>query len=145
MCAGINGCEGVGLPNFGSRAIGEITYFKGSRACIDDGCGNVLDIIEPDPGLAGQQNTIAVRGATSGATVEFFFGVAPGSTPVPDCDGLYLGIANARSLAVLTADSDGIATVTTNVPPGASGRTVYLQAADETNCELSDIEIYTFP
>jgi len=145
MCASINGCNGIGLPNFGYQAVNEITNHKNSRTCLDDGCGDVLDIIEPDPGIAGQTSSIAVRGATSGATIEFFFGLAAGSSDVPGCSGLTLDIGNARSLAVVTANSDGIATLTMNVPIGAAGRTVRLQAADETNCEVSDVEVYTFP
>lgn len=145
MCSMINGCNGVGLPNFGFQAVGEITNHKNSRTCLDDGCGEVLDLIEPDPGIAGQANTIAVRGATSGATVEFFFSLTSGSSDVPGCTGLTLDLANARSLAVVTANSDGIATLTLMVPNGAAGRTIRLQAADETNCEISDVEVYPFP
>ncbi len=145
MCSAINGCNGVGLPNFGFQAVDEITNHKNTRPCLDDGCGEVLDLIEPDPGVAGQTSTIAVRGATSGATIEFFFGLTSGSSDVPGCSGLTLDLANARSLAIVTANNDGIATLTITVPNGAAGRTIRLQAADETNCEISDVEVYTFP
>lgn len=145
MCSGINGCNGVGLPNFGSAAVNTITNYKNSRYCLDTGCGSTLDLVEPDPGLAGQTSTVGVRGATSGATVEFFYSLQSGSTNVPGCSGLTLNLLNARSLAVVTANSNGIATITMMVPNAAAGRTIRLQAADETNCAVSDVEVYTFP
>ena len=55
-----------------------------------------------------------------------------------------LDLASAHSFAVVTADSHGNATVTMMVPNGAAGRTFLLQAADETSCEISDVEDLTF-
>jgi hypothetical protein len=146
MCSAIGGCDGLGSPPiFGSAAISSITSYKSSRPCLDSGCGTTLDIIEPDPGEAGVMNVISVRGATPGEVVDFYYSIASGSTEAIGCPGVFLGLANARRYAQVTADSDGIATYTMTVPAGASGRTIYLQAVDTYNCELSDIEVYAFP
>jgi hypothetical protein len=145
MCSGLGGCQGLGLPNFGSLAVSEITSFKNSRPCLDAGCDEVLDLTEPDPGIPGQSSTISVRNAGANADVQFFFGFSAGSTPVPGCSGLNLGLNNARGLQPVQADASGIATLTVTVPSGASGRTAMLQAADLTNCNISDIETFTFP
>jgi hypothetical protein len=144
MCSAINGCNGIGLPNFGYRAVNEITAHRDSRTCLDDGCGAIMDMTEPDPGIAGQSNTIGVRGATAGATIQFFAGTLAGSTPVPGCAGLSVDIGSAKGLPPVTADSNGNATLSVTVPPGAAGKTLRLQAADETNCTVSDLVIYTF-
>jgi hypothetical protein len=145
MCSIITGCNGLGLPNFGTAAVNSITNYKSSRPCLDAGCGEVLDIIEPDPGEVGMVNVISARGADPGESVNFYFGLAAGSTEVEGCSGVYVGIANARRFRQVTADSEGIATVTMFVPERADGWTVYLQAAGLSSCEISDLEVYTFP
>ncbi|MCK4873034.1 MAG: hypothetical protein KAS72_09945 [Phycisphaerales bacterium] len=37
MCSGLGGCGGVGLPNFGDRSVNDISSFRDSRSCLDDG------------------------------------------------------------------------------------------------------------
>ena len=146
MCSTLGGCNGLGSPaKVGGAAVSSITSYKSSRPCLDTGCGTPLDIIEPDPGEVGVVNVISVRGATPGEVVDFYFGLASGSTEAIGCPGVFLGLANARRFAQVTADTDGIATYTMTVPGGASGRTIRLQAVDSSTCELSDIEVYDFP
>lgn len=36
MCAGLGGCGGIGLPNFGPTSINQITNFRNSRSCLTD-------------------------------------------------------------------------------------------------------------
>ncbi len=144
MCSMLGGCMGIGLPNFGSRAIGEILNHKSTRTCLEDGCGEVLDLIEPDPGIGGQVSTLGVRGAAPGATVKFYFTIPSGSWEVPECPGLYLDIGTPKKDISRTADSDGSATISMTVPDGMSGRTLLIQAADITSCEKSDVEDFSF-
>lgn len=37
MCAGLGGCAGIGLPNFGASSAGTIAGYAGNRPCLDDG------------------------------------------------------------------------------------------------------------
>ena len=43
----------------------------------------LLLMTDPDPGIAGVNNTVIVSGATSGEAVQFAFEIDAGSTPVP--------------------------------------------------------------
>jgi len=36
MCSSLNGCDGIGAPEFGSRAQGQIISFRNSRDCLHD-------------------------------------------------------------------------------------------------------------
>jgi hypothetical protein len=144
MCSMLGGCEGIGLPNFGSRSITSILNHKSTRTCLDDGCSEIMDITEPDPGIAGQESTIGVRGAAAGSSVKFYFNVPAGSWEVPECPGLYLDMDEPKKEVTRTADSDGNATITMTVPSGMVGRTLRMQAADITTCEKSDVEVFTF-
>ncbi len=40
MCAGLGGCGGIGLPNFGNSSISQIVGFASTRNCISKGTGN---------------------------------------------------------------------------------------------------------
>lgn len=37
MCAGLGGCGGIGLPNFGTTSIGSIVSYAATRGCLDSG------------------------------------------------------------------------------------------------------------
>jgi len=37
MCAGLGGCGGIGLPNFGNTSIASITSYAATRGCLDSG------------------------------------------------------------------------------------------------------------
>ncbi len=144
MCSVVNGCDGVGLPNFGTAAIASINNHKSTRTCLDDGCEEVMDITEPDPGIAGEPSSIGVRGAAAGSSVRYYFNVPAGSWEVPECPGLFLDIDTPRKWVTTTADANGNASITMTVPSGMVGRTLRMQAADITTCVKSDVEIYTF-
>jgi hypothetical protein len=144
MCSMLGGCNGLGTPNFGPAAIIEILNHKSSRWCLDPGCDEVMDITEPDPGIAGEISTISVRGAAAGSSVKFYFNVPAGSWEIPECPGLYLDMDEPKKEVTRTADSEGSASLTMAVPSGMVGRTLRMQAADITTCEKSDEEIFTF-
>lgn len=100
---------------------------------------------EPFPGLPGMLNTLTVTGATPGARVFFVFGFQPGSTLVPGCPGVAVGIENPHIAGSATANQNGEATLTVYVPNAASGLTVVLQAVERARCTVSNPVIYTFP
>ncbi|GAB4383207.1 MAG: hypothetical protein Kow0022_02440 [Phycisphaerales bacterium] len=37
MCAGLGGCGGIGLPNFGTTSIASIVSYAATRSCLDSG------------------------------------------------------------------------------------------------------------
>ncbi len=55
MCSGINGCMGLGQPNFGSRAINSITNFANGLNCLD-----IVD--DPNSGLVHQYVEVPITG-----------------------------------------------------------------------------------
>ncbi|MFQ6104741.1 MAG: zinc-dependent metalloprotease family protein [Candidatus Glassbacteria bacterium] len=144
MCPVLGGCSGI-VTEFGPQAIDDITTYKETRNCIDDGCHTTLDLVEPEPGEAGEVSTFSVRGATPNGWVGFFYGLQTGSTDIPQCPGVELGLANAHLFGISRADDDGIATFDINVPNYASGVTVLFQAGDAATCELSEVVSYSFP
>ncbi|MFG0329069.1 MAG: hypothetical protein ACF8PN_04140 [Phycisphaerales bacterium] len=107
----------------------------------DDGS---LELLNPTPGLAGQNNTLTAINAQAGARVFFGYGVRAGATPVPGCSGLFVDIDNARVGASATADANGTATVTSFVPSSAAGRPLLLQAVDTGWCTTSNLVNFTF-
>jgi len=98
----------------------------------------------PTPGIAGVDNTFTATGATPGANIQFVFGQAAGTTPIPGCTGS-LPIDGARSLGSAIADGSGTATLTTFIPAGASGRTGFFAVVDTTTCTASDATTFLFP
>jgi hypothetical protein len=107
---------------------------------------SALFLFDPDPGEAGQNNTLNVNGATPGGRVYFVVGVRPGSVPVPaGCTGETVDIANPILIGFDDADELGNASLTVFVPPGASGRTIYMQVVEIENCKTSNRVDYTFP
>jgi hypothetical protein len=107
---------------------------------------SALTLLDPSPGLPGQNNTLAVAGATPNARVYFVVGFAPGSVPVPaGCTDETIGISNPILIGFADADADGNASLTAFVPPAVSGRTIYMQAVEIENCKTSNRVDYTFP
>ncbi len=86
----------------------------------------------------GQQATLSVTGATANDNVYFIYSLTGfGSTFVPGL-GISLDLNNPQLGGTDTADGSGNASLTTTIPNGASGRTLYLQAAEvgaKTNAE----------
>lgn len=101
-----------------------------------------LALDDPSPGTAGQINQFTVRGATPLASVQFAWGLAPGATAT-GC-GVDWGIANARNGGTVTANMAGTAVLSGNVPGGASGRTLRLQALDLASCSVTNLVTWTF-
>jgi WD40 repeat protein len=104
-----------------------------------------LRLSGPDPGRAGETNTLIVDGATSGGTILFAIGATTGSTGVPGCAGVSLDLASPRLAARVAADANGRATLVRLVPASASGRRFAIQALERATCRPSDLVVVTFP
>lgn len=97
----------------------------------------------PGPGTAPAVNSWAIRGATPNSTVYLVLGIQTGSTNVPGCPGLSLGLKRAALRSAAT-DSSGNATVTTSVPASVQGKTILFQAVDLNACAASALTAYRF-
>lgn len=98
----------------------------------------------PEPGLAGSTNQLSIRGASPGATVFLTFGFASGTTPVPPCPGITLGIDQPRLRGAFVADGNGEIRLNVPVASGFQGLTVFAQALERTSCRLSNRIVVTF-
>lgn len=104
-----------------------------------------LATTDPVPGVAGEVNTVTVSGATPGKRVILAYGRHAGSTPVPGCEGLSVGIDSPRVAPPRIADSSGQVEFRHMVPSGATGQTFFIQAVEPSSCYLSNLVVYTFP
>ncbi len=146
MCPCNGGCSG-NVSSFGTASINAITNYKNSRNCLENGCGGTggsLSISGPIPGNAGQFNRVDISGATPNGSVTVYFNPQAGSTAVPGCTGLYLGLKNAKTAGTVTVDASGVGSFSKLVPSNAAGRTFLLQAADTTGCQISNLITHTF-
>ncbi|MFW5652784.1 MAG: hypothetical protein ACOC0P_01960 [Planctomycetota bacterium] len=94
------------------------------------------------PLVGGQQATLLTTGANANQTVYFVYSLrGEGSTFVPQLN-VELGLASPTLLGQAPANAAGEAEVVANVPAAASGRTVWLQAAQVENASnVLDIDI----
>ncbi len=140
-CAGGEDLDGDGIDDF---AVGA-QRFEGpvpNSGAVFGYAGAPL-ILSGTPGLAGTTNHLRVIDATPGATVHFVWGSAPGTTPVPGCAGLEVGIDQAQVLGAALADPSGLAFVSVAVPASAAGATVYAQAVELASCTRSNLLVHT--
>ncbi|TAH35794.1 MAG: hypothetical protein EYC70_12265 [Planctomycetota bacterium] len=114
-------------------------------ATVFAGCTDELQIAGLDPGLAGTSNVIRLRCGQPNSVAYVYFSLRPGRVPVSGCPGLFFRLNQPRFLGSANLDAAGAGTVTLMVPPGASGRTVLLQALDPPHCELSALFVHAFP
>lgn len=98
----------------------------------------------PDPGRAGEFNTFTVLNVEPGAKVYFVYGLSAGTTSVPGCPGLKLGIKNAALIGSTFADAKGQAELLEFVPGKARGRDILFQAVTVVNCEVSTLMPHQF-
>lgn len=105
---------------------------------------NGLQLADPVPGIAGRQNSLLVTEAAPGAPVYFAYGFQGGSTPVPGCSGLFVGINNPVVARPVTADALGHATLVQTVAARASGWTVLIQAIEPSACSVSNLVSFRF-
>lgn len=87
-------------------------------------------ILASSPLVSGVRATLDVTGATPNATVAFIYSIQGlGETYIPQLD-VTIGIRGPVLAGVRTADGDGAASLTKQVPNGTTGRRVWLQAAE---------------
>jgi hypothetical protein len=87
-------------------------------------------VLTIEPFVAGESTTLSVSGATPGESVAFIRSVTgTGITEVAAIDAI-ISLEQPRLLGRVEADGAGEATLTIQVPPGAAGKTVWLQAAE---------------
>jgi outer membrane protein assembly factor BamB len=98
----------------------------------------------PEPGLAGEVNLVAIRGATPGERLFLGVGSQPGSTNVPGCPGVSIGIGDPRLARIVRADDDGRFALEKSVPPGKVGVTILVQVVEKATCRVSNLVIHTF-
>jgi fibronectin-binding autotransporter adhesin len=132
---------GFELVDTGTQIIAQVAQTINSI-----GPGKVaLNLGDPVPGLAGQNNTFQVSGATGSGQVVIVFGLATGSTATGTCAGVFFDIDAAQQVGVGFASYNGSALISAMVPAGASGLTAYFQALDLNRCELSARNSFLFP
>ncbi len=102
-----------------------------------------LHLSRPNPGAAGVINTLAIRGATPGASVLLLAGTATQSTPAAPCAKKWIGVA-APIVLPMTADGNGeihIYADASGIPPGTP---VVLQVVEIGSCRVSNLVVQTF-
>lgn len=103
-----------------------------------------LDLASPEPGNAGEVNTVTVGNAEPGHRIYLAYGVNPGMSTIPGCPGATVLIDDPRVAGSAIADATGEATLSGFVPAAASGQTLRLQAVDPARCEVSNVVTHTF-
>lgn len=129
-----------GMPDTGKGAA----PFADMGAHEFQGATTGFILARPVPGAGGQRNTIKAAGATPGARVDFFYGPRAGSTSVPGCPGLSLGILNPTKIGSAMADGSGNEQVVKTVPAAAYGLEVRIQALERSACRTSNLVIRDF-
>jgi len=134
-------CNGNGVSDVKDLMDGTSRDLNGDQ--IPDECQLVLG--EPEPGQAGEPNTMSVEAGTPGATVRFALGRGPGSMEVPGCPGVTLMLGDPLLLGHAVVGQNGVAQLSFQVPGGALGKTFGFQAVEAVSCKLSNRVLFKFP
>ncbi len=96
-----------------------------------------LTLIGFEPSRPGRRNVIEVNHATPGGRVSILWGTTRGEpTPLEQCPGAMIDIADPRLATTGVAGPDGRATISVFIPAHVEG-TYILQAVDHDTCEVS--------
>jgi probable HAF family extracellular repeat protein len=140
---------GLDVVFHGARGINELGQIVTSAELPDETrhayllTPDLLELGDPEPGNAGEVNSVTVQNATPGETVYFVWGLKSGITSLGGCS-LNLSIKNPRLFGSAVADTYGNVTVSGPVPEIMSGRIIYLQAIEWSSCTLSNLVRFTF-
>ncbi len=105
----------------------------------------LFEMADPVPGRAGVVNTVTVTILHPNQRVLLAYGTREGAQKIrPDCAGGTLLIRDPHTLPAVCANSNGVATITVNVPQIARGRTIRLQAIAPFECQISHTVTWTF-
>ena len=108
----------------------------GFVALLEEG-QTTLDLLLPQPVVAGEKNRFSALSASPGATVTLYIGRPDGSSALPGCLGVTLEMAGARPLATAEADAAGTVRWTAQLPAGLAGKQAVFQAAEGVSCVTS--------
>jgi len=99
-------------------------------ALVASGIGEISMRLTASRWVAGVQGDAQVSAATPGGLVAFIYSVqGTGSTYIPQLD-VTVDLANPALAGTRTADQDGNALLRKRIPPGTTGRHVWMQAAE---------------
>lgn len=121
---------------------------RGAAPIVDLGCyefqGASFALLAPMPGQAGRVNRLTAIGAQPGATIWFGYGLQSGSTPVPGCPGVTIGIGFPKIAGDSIANGEGTAYLDRFVPENARGRLVLFGAVNRQECLITRVITTTF-
>ncbi len=97
---------------------------------------------DPSPGMVGQDNQLCITGGTPGETISFIagFDLGPHGTA---CGPIMLKVPHLAGQA--TVDVDGNACVSGFVPSNMSGKTIFFQAVQGSDCQRSNVVTWIIP
>ena len=93
---------------------------------------------------SGAPTNLSMSSGPKGSPVAFMFGFTAGSTSVNGFPGLFVDIAQAKMAARGQTDSTGSFTQTLQVPAGAAGLTVLIQAVIPSHSITTSVTTVTF-
>lgn len=123
---------------------------RGAGAIVDMGSHESpgvsgIRLVCAAPLTAGETSKISVAQARAGWDVHFAYGLGDGATPVPGCRPQRVLIDQARLLGRAIADESGRAVLQVQIPRGAAGRTIWIQAIERDTCRISNLAVVTIP
>lgn len=98
----------------------------------------------PDPGIAGQVNTLRVEWAEPSDRVYYVYGLQSGHVLVPGCADAWIDISQPQLIGYTIADVNGEARFDVFVPKAAGGRTVRFQAVSKDFCAVTNAVSHLF-
>lgn len=131
--------NGLGLggdfayPNYVSSPNGDTDMFVHTIR------NRSLALEPPSPGRVNEVNSLVASNATPGATVYFAYGLSSGVTNVPGCSGLAVFLGAPAIAGSAVADGSGVATLSRQVGSAARGRTIFIQAVEQSSCTPSNV------
>ena len=135
------------ILGFGQDAAGEVYLLTNNTGVPAGTTGKLIRIaaavsLETSGSCPGML-TAQAGNATPGGTVAFLRATGVGSQQIPNgnpCAGTVLGLNQTATLVMTrTANAQGVATISGNVPANACGH-VFLQAIDVPTCTTSNVE-----
>jgi DNA-binding beta-propeller fold protein YncE len=102
-----------------------------------------LKLSRPDPGVAGEKNSLVVSNATPKGTVLLCIGTQGGSLKVGGVPHGYLGIKDPH-LFLFQADGSGSLTLSARVGGDLAAKILYFQVLDPQSNRISNLVIHTF-
>jgi uncharacterized membrane protein len=126
---------GVGLRNGNERGFVAIPLLSD------------LKLAGARPATTGR-NTFLIDDGTTGAAIQLYWsetlGSSPASANLGTCGNTSLQLANAAWIRTANAGTDGVAVLKPLIPASLSGKTVYFQAVQLSDCKVSNLHWVTF-